>query len=840
MSQRSPDDNTDSLGRQTIGNAIVLHTSEAVSSEAREIAMAVPVDPDNEIVLLDLRRDLSYAMWESIARAVPRKRRGIRLIVCGEEPGTTTLAGQFLSARLDRVVIAPHGQIVRGTAGALFIHSAQHSGWVRYRAGKPPSWEAKRFPVPVWDRAAVTPLQTSATGVAEPIPGGVWIRDTRAESAVRDHWNWLVASLPCQPERLTVVLGCPGTPPISLDDIARFWRDFDEESRARARFVTYGKVLAPTAEPLGQVLADLFKRQVVCFTGMPIGDPVQPKMFTVRENGNFGWQVFAEELAYRPRARANDPAPMPEVLNHRAPLASGDPIEPLVYWYAGDAVVEVVQAGLWMRPTAVPGHAETIRATRPTADNNTVIFDDTTPARAVRMRVLAEDLIARLDRTTMEHSRLVAASAVTATSSSGVADAGADAAFRDSPPEDRTRAVARAGVEAPTPVPTASPVPAVTMVPAPPSSTALRSAPADDTEAEPTTAMRIVRVAPLPADRDDSRGRAAAAVPAPAAEPPPATSIASSTPSPLSVETHQPAPNPDPVPAADLPPGPLAVPPVLDPEPTGSRRPPRLQPTPVAASSAIPSARGLQEERAWLRRTLSDDFDRVASSVSRMLSEQPALQTGDSRTPAEILSDCVAVRLYLSSQGSAIDADLRAARKGPHVPFARCVVAGLGPMPSHRGPASFTTSLSAAHWTLLHKHKLLTEWGFLNALTEPSPDLKGDVEILVWAMTARRTTGFEPQGDERADNRVLFLPGTSFKVLMTTEPSGAARGRVLLRELSRTEIAADGRVAGDRINLDELAVASLQRYVERWTGKDRPARVGTAAAGRFVLPPGIA
>ena len=1014
LSRWSPKGNDAPVGKHMVGNALVLHTAEQISPEAQTLALTVQEDADNDIVLLDLQGDMPVGIWESVAGALNRRRRGIRLVVCGQQTETTVLAGQWLSERLNRTVIAPHGYIIRGAAGALFVHAGEHSGWVRYRPGKTPTWDAKRFPQPLWDVAATEFMPTSSAGVAEPLPGGVWIRDTRDIDLIREHWQWLVTALPCQPHALAVVLGCPGTPPLPLDDIARFWRELDEENRRRVRFVHYGPVQVPKGETLGQTLADLLSSQVICFGGIPVGDPARPQMHTVTASGELGWQVFARELSYTPRLRPTAPPAIPHMLSHRAPLVLGEPLAPMVYWYANDAVIEVVQSGLWMRPMEAPRNAESVRAAKPSAEHHTFIFDDATEARAVRMRALAEDVIARLDPATRERSALVAASMV----STMVAAIGAGGQVEDSyfaGVEDRisaadwetgqvaqiapaptamgagfttqepayalptteveqvsvpieipattdevtavtSRSAFLAKVEEQAPPPATmsgllprldefgAPAPA-TQPAAPVSEPAFRTAsgpwatgpqPAEPIEQDrprhaavdgPATAELSVLepaapiqppapVAPAPvrvpvAPAPARAPLAPAAAPGPSApvappessapvvppEPPAAVemSLRSSSPvvdepgraEPVQASTTaaaptapvQPAiqPPPPPVaptgyaspispatddsglprrerkqPTAPIAPGTPLVPAVaLTPEPPAAPTPPavedeppakdqpRFQPTPEAAASALLSGRGLEEERGWLRRTLSREFDGVASSISRVLSEHPGLQGGDAKTNSEILSDSVAVRLYLSPQGAAIDAGLRTARKGPHVPFARCVVAGLSRLPSHRGATVFTASPSREEWKLLSRRSLLTEWGFLNALTAPSAELTGDVDVLIWAMTARRTKLLEPGGDEHVDNRVLFMPGTSFKVLDIVEPSERGRGQVLIRELSANEIDSEGRVEKDRVSFDELATASLRRCAERWGEEQPTSSVGSAAVARFGALPGL-
>ena len=294
-------------------------------------------------------------------------------------------------------------------------------------------------------------------------------------------------------------------------------------------------------------------------------------------------------------------------------------------------------------------------------------------------------------------------------------------------------------------------------------------------------------------------------------------------------------------------PAPKPAPSPAPPSETGESRPEqpvkpagtRFQPTPEPAVSALVGAHGLTEERAWLRRTLSRDFDTMAHSSSRILSEHPGFQGSDGRASEDVLTDTVAVRLYLSGRGEAIDQALRAGGNGPHVPFARCVVSGLTRLPSHRGATVFTASPTARQRELYRQRKLVTDWSFVHALTEPSPDQQDEVDVLVWSMTARRTKLFEPGGADAVDNRVVFVPGTSFKILEMTDPGPKEkRGRILLRELSASEVDDSGRV-DSRASLDELAITSLRRCVDRWAAAPARGAVGEAAVGRFGFLPGL-
>ncbi|TDO33077.1 hypothetical protein [Paractinoplanes brasiliensis] len=395
------------IGRHTVGNTLVLHAREKIGAEALSIAMGMPADQDNDIVVLDLHDELPMGLWEAVGRQLPRRRRGIRLVVCGAPPDTVALAGQWLSDRLGRPVTAPHGHVVRGSAGTLFVHAAQDSGWVRHQPGHGPGWAGKRYPRPSWDASAAAYLPTGAHAAAEPLPGGVWIHDTRDEAAVAAHWQWLSTAVPCQPETLTVVLGCPGTPELPLDDVARFWQGLPEGGRHQARFVHYGPVRLAGA-PLGQALADLLDAPVICFGGLPTGRPAEPRLVTVPFDGRHGWVAHTRELGYLPRSGAT----LPRVLSHRPPDAVGEEISPRVYHYTGDAVVELIQSGLWIRPPEEPRHARRVRARLADPADHAVIVDDADPALVPRLRELAADLVARLDPATRDRSVLQLASAV--------------------------------------------------------------------------------------------------------------------------------------------------------------------------------------------------------------------------------------------------------------------------------------------------------------------------------------------------------------------------------------------------------------------------------------------
>lgn len=400
--------------QHVVGNALVLHLLPKISPEAQSVGLEVPADQDRDIVVLDVAGQSDVGVWAAAAAILPFRRRGIRLIVCGIAPEHAALAGQWLAQRLRRSVTVAHGPVLRAAGGTLFVHSDPDSGWVRHQRNREPVWESKRFPVPAWEAAANAHRTTSATAVIEPLPGGVWLHDTRNQPSVREHWTRLVTKLPCAPDLMAVVLGCPGTPALAHDDIARFWRDLPAEQRPHTRFVQYGPIEGLTGgASFGQFLADLVDHPVHCLAGLPVGNPETATVRTVHPDGRLGWPVYVTELTFQPRDNEAK-APVPEVIAYRSPEMLAEELSPLVHWYANDAVVEVVPSGLWMRPAGEPAGADVVRSDPARPETHAVVFDDSEPARASRMRSLALDLMARLDPAIREVSRLAPMSAVLA------------------------------------------------------------------------------------------------------------------------------------------------------------------------------------------------------------------------------------------------------------------------------------------------------------------------------------------------------------------------------------------------------------------------------------------
>jgi hypothetical protein len=833
LSKRQGQSGSAELTTHRVGNALVVHRAGAMTAESQTMAMAMTEDDEYDLVVVDLPVGIPISLWESVARLLPRGRQGVRLVIGGRSRETTALAGRWLSERLGRPVVAPDGTIRRAARGGLFVHSGHRSGWVRFQPGRPPVWEASRFPRPSWDSSELSEtVRTSATAVSEPIPGGLWVRPSGHDARQDPQRRWLIETVPCQPGLLTIVLGAPHCPPVSLDDAARVWTRLPAEIRPMVRFAQYGGVSLTAGETLGQQLAELLREQVACFAGLPLGSADPPAVVTVGDDGSLGWQVFAREVGYRPGTS------IPTLLSHRPPLYGVEEVAPAVYWSAPDAVVEIVQSGLWLRPRQDSEHGDLVRAECLDPATNLVVVDGTDDASTARMRWLAEDLVARLDPATRRRSQLVRLRDLIAARGSHPARVGSALGHVEpsalSSPAARTASPAGLAADAVTVV-TNGPSAVLERVPAV-TTTGDRTTASDRTTALTGPQPRTERIFPAPARyatpesfQDDQDPTGAPLDPSgfqlESPVPPPPDTVFE--PAGMVRQPVVPASDGRPAPADDV----FAEPPGVEPAP-------QVQPTPSAEASALPPSRGTDDERAWLRRNLGGEYGNLANSMARILSEHPGFQGASTSSKDAILTDAVAVRLYLSPQGESVDSALRTAMVGPHVPFARCVVAGLSRLPSHRGGATFAASPSAEELDTYRQRTVFTEWGFVNALSGPCAVSEGSFDVIVWAMTARRTALLEPE-TEHARDRVLFVPGTSFKLLGISPPDNGLRGQILLRELAAGEMDS-GKVDRNITSLDELAITSLGRQIERWRDEEPMQRVPPSDVGRFGLLPGLA
>ncbi|TDV42155.1 hypothetical protein [Actinophytocola oryzae] len=383
-------------GVTTVGNAVVVHAPDGMSPDARSLASALPADPDNDLVVADMPTTVESTFWEYVATSLPRSRRGLRLVLTNGSRELGGPAGHWLSARLGRTVLAPAGILFRDLNGGLFVDAGPGTGWLRFQPGSEPAREAKRFPRPSWESLLVNERFGTGKSTAEPMPSGLWLRPEGDRGRLDAGRNRITHSIPCRPDVLTIALGGRDLPELPLDDVVSLWEALPPADHPKVRFVHFGPVATPSGTPLGQALADLLDEEITCYTGMPVG---RSDVHLLREDGSHGWNAFVQQLTYSPHGTVPKPAA------YRAPLSGLRELAPGTYEYAPDVVLEVVSAGLWVRPAEAPANADEPRAT-PVDPATMLLLHEDTP----RMRTVAQEVHGKLDYAARLASRLVATS----------------------------------------------------------------------------------------------------------------------------------------------------------------------------------------------------------------------------------------------------------------------------------------------------------------------------------------------------------------------------------------------------------------------------------------------
>ncbi|MEV6024714.1 hypothetical protein [Streptomyces sp. NPDC052036] len=384
---------------RAVGHALLIHPKGEPDPQAAAFAAGLAPDPQHTVAVVDLPFGALEDSADAVARLLAHRGHSLRLVFGRATPQESQRAAQRIADRLDRLVLAPDGEVLPTDGGGLFIPSEHGAGWLRFRPGRAAERDSRRFPKPRWEFSAFDrPWATSGHGLVEPVPSGVWVRSPHLPDSPESGQR-LVDRLPSHPEILTVVLGSPGGPPVTLSDVARLWDTVLPSVRSWVRFLHLGPVALPEgADALGQELADTLGQQVVLYTGVPVKARVgldSPEVASLRPDGTLGHRPFVSELMYFPRT-GDIPAP-PALFGLRRPLVEVPEISAGVYEYAHDAVLEVVQSGLWMRPPVEPAGSDAVRRIPAAPGYAAILYDRSTPGAEERMRALAEDMLWKLD-----------------------------------------------------------------------------------------------------------------------------------------------------------------------------------------------------------------------------------------------------------------------------------------------------------------------------------------------------------------------------------------------------------------------------------------------------------
>ncbi|MBF9072528.1 hypothetical protein [Streptacidiphilus fuscans] len=373
------------LQARVAGHALLIHPKGEPDPQAVAFATGLAQDDQHLLVVVDLPFGALDEAWPAVARLLAPRRGSLRLIFGRATPQESRRAGQAIADQLDRLVLAPDGELLPTAGGGLFIPADHGAGWLRFRPGREPDRDSQRFPKPMWEFSTLDrPWQTSPFGVAESVPSGVWVRSARPHGLLAA-WRRLVDLLPSDRSVLTIILGCPGGPAVPLADVVGVWGSVLPSVRTRVKFVHFGPVAVPDGGALGQALADAFEQPVTLWTELPLGaGPLDAELPN--------WEPFVQGLEYTPGS-----AGPPVLLGLRSPLPGVRQIGPTFYEYTATDVLEVVQAGLWMRPAIEPANSEEVRRIPAAPGYSALLYDRSAPDGGERMKSLAEDMLWRLE-----------------------------------------------------------------------------------------------------------------------------------------------------------------------------------------------------------------------------------------------------------------------------------------------------------------------------------------------------------------------------------------------------------------------------------------------------------
>ncbi|WEP00898.1 hypothetical protein A6P39_042815 (plasmid) [Streptomyces sp. FXJ1.172] len=280
---------------------------------------------------------------------------GVRVLRLVMSAGADEGGGQHSVAR--RVcerwgfdVFATAGIAVVVPDGTLFSPELPDApgGWWHFSDGVVPQRVGTRLPVPAWESALERVDRDVAPGyVVEPVPAGLVVRSAEARASGVDALRYAV---PPDPRRPLLLVGAPGTPPVSPDALAGVIVALPGSVRRSLR------LLSPDGHDMltaGQAVADLLGTEIHVANGVPmLVDGAAPDDVTVSSwllggDGEPSWRPYVAAARCLPATNGRPSAPL--AVEYRAPAAGlRDGDEPGVWLLDRRWQVTATPAGLWV------------------------------------------------------------------------------------------------------------------------------------------------------------------------------------------------------------------------------------------------------------------------------------------------------------------------------------------------------------------------------------------------------------------------------------------------------------------------------------------------------------
>ncbi|MEU3186695.1 hypothetical protein ABZ707_21200 [Streptomyces sp. NPDC006923] len=327
--------------------------------------------------------ELSGALGPVLAEC---RERGVVLVRLVMSAGAAERAGAPAPAR--RIcedwgvdVVAPSGVAVVVPGGSLFAPDGPGTigGWWHFSPGLVPKRLGARLPAPSWEGPVgrVDP-EVAENHLVQQVPAGLLVQPLGAPPEGIDAIRYAV---PPDPGRPVLLVGVPGSPPVSADALAEVLAALPGQVRHAVRLVPGdGRDLLSD----GQEVADALGLEVQVVNGLPVlleqesPHGAEARVLLVGPDGTPSWQPYVGAVTCLPADGGS--APAPRLASWRMPAAGlEEGPEPGVLLLDGRWQVTLTRAGLWVgprggQPAVVAGRA---------VDTDVMAIDLGLPGRAL-------------------------------------------------------------------------------------------------------------------------------------------------------------------------------------------------------------------------------------------------------------------------------------------------------------------------------------------------------------------------------------------------------------------------------------------------------------------------
>jgi hypothetical protein len=368
----APDDRSarpGSVRLERIGDSLLASADDMIDTKGpAAVARSLPFELNRLAVVLAGPVDAMLPeLADQLGRWVTAGWESVRLVgsaIAASDGGPS--ASQILADQLGVEVVAPDGQLLVVPDGSLFVVGGSGLGsgaWWRCRPGRAPMATGARFPAPPWQHELAPVADPDLPDIVlEEIPAGLWVH----RPGVAD-LNDLAYAMPLDERAVALLVSRPGETPLPADELMQLISRFPRTVQENLLAVPYGDDPVADAE-LGAVAAIAAEGAVRVSTGLTLQvSRRRRRVFAVNDDGKPTWRPFVPDLVHYPYDGAAEPLVWAE------PFPNLAPIGPAQFELTRNWTVELIGAGLWVRPTARSAGADLVRSLPAAAQHCTVL-----------------------------------------------------------------------------------------------------------------------------------------------------------------------------------------------------------------------------------------------------------------------------------------------------------------------------------------------------------------------------------------------------------------------------------------------------------------------------------